>query len=227
MMGGIKQFYQGGRWRIGRLGLGILVVVIITSTGASSVLRPILLSLAAALILSAVPWERLPWNDIVANMQQQKMSFDMTASHLMRAQKQDYADRLSSRVAELTANTEMEKVSVIFELSNNLFWDLTVVELRGSAKLDAQTISQDLSLSEPVSSYRLKRLRSGKIKVSFPTGAGVINQLNDKREQEETAYWGFDLAWKLKFSSGEEVVWKPEETQFEAVPSIEQSQNSG
>jgi len=220
-MGSSRRFYEGRIWRIGRFVLGILLIAIAISTGASSVPWSILRLLAIGLMLSAVPWKKLPWNDIVANVQQQKMSFETSGSYLMRSQKQNYANRLSIRVTELTADTEMEKVSVIFELSNNLLWDLSVVELRGSARLDAQLISQDLRLSEPVSSYQLRRLRASKMKVNFPIEAGIIDQLNDKREQENKAYWEFESEWKLKFSSGEEVVWKPKETQFEGVPSIE------
>jgi len=186
-MGSSRRFYEGTRWRIGRFVLGIVLIAIAIRTGASSVPWSILLLLAIGLILSAVPWKKLP---------------------------------------ELTADTEMEKVIVILELSNDLLWDLSVVELRGSARLDAQTISQDLRLSEPASNYQLRRLRPSKIKVNFPIEAGIIDQLNDKREQENKAYWEFELEWKLKFPSGEEVVWRPKETQFEAVPSIEKSQGS-
>jgi len=223
-MGSSRRFYEGTSWRIGRFVLGTLLIAIAIRTGASSAPWSILLFLAIGLMLSAVPWKKLPWDDIVANVQQQKISFETSGSSLMRAQKQDYANRLSIRVTELTADTEMEKVIVILELSNDLLWDLSVVELRGSARLDAQTISQDLRLSEPASSYQLRRLGPSKIKVNFPIEAGIIDQLNDKREQENKAYWEFELAWKL--SSGEEVVWRPQETQFEAVPSIEKSQGS-
>jgi len=226
LMGSSRRFYEGTSWRIGRFVLGTLLIAIAIRTGASSAPWSILLFLAIGLMLSAVPWKKLPWDDIVANVQQQKISFETSGSSLMRAQKQDYANRLSIRVTELTADTEMEKVIVILELSNDLLWDLSVVELRGSARLDAQTISQDLRLSEPASSYQLRRLGPSKIKVNFPIEAGIIDQLNDKREQENKAYWEFELAWKLKFSSGEEVVWRPQETQFEAVPSIEKSQGS-
>lgn len=194
--------------------------------GASSVPWSILLFLAIGLMLSAVPWRKLPWQDIFVNVQQQKLSFETSGSYLMKSQKQNYANRLSIRVTDLTADTEMEKVSVIFELSNNLLWDLSVVELRGSARLGAQIISQDLTPSEPVSSCQLRRLRPSKIKVNFPVEAGILEQLDDRREQENKAHWKFELEWKLKFSSGEEVVWKPKEIQFEELPSIEKSQGS-
>ena len=218
-MGSIRRFYKGRSWRIGRLVLGILLIATAITRGASSAPWSILLFSAIGLILSAVPWERVPWDDIVANIQQQKMSFETSGSQLMRAQKQDYANRLSIGVAELIVDTEMEKVSVILELSNDLLWDLSLLAFRGSAKLDSQTISQDLRLSKPASSYQLRRLRSCKIEVNFPIEVGIMDQLNHKREQENKAYWGFELEWKLKFSSGEEVVWRPNETQFEAVPS--------
>jgi hypothetical protein len=220
-MGSNRQFYEGRRWRIGRFVVGILLVALASRMGSSSVLWPILLFLAIGLMLSAVPWKKLPWQDIFAIIQQQKLSFETSGSYLLKTQKQNYPNWLSIRAAELTTDTEKEKVNVTFELSNSLTWDLSVVELRGSARLGAQIISQDLRLSEPVSSYRLRRLRPSKIKVNFPVEAGILDQLNDKRGQEDKAYWQFELEWKLKFSSGEEVVWKPEEIQFEEVPSIE------
>lgn len=220
-MGSKTQFYQGLRWRIGRFVIGILLVALASRMGASSVPWSILVFLAIGLMLSAVPWKKLPWQDIFAVIQQQKLSFETSGSYLLKTQKQNYPNWLSIRAAELTTDTEMEKVNVIFELSNDLLWDLSVVELRGSARLDTQRISQDLRLSEPVSSYRFRKLRPSKIKVNFPVEAGILNQLNDKREQEHKAYWEFELEWKLKFSSGEEVIWNPKETQFEEVPRIE------
>jgi len=216
-----RQFYEGGRWRIGRFVVGILLVALASRIGSSSVLWSILLFLAIGLILSAVPWKKLPWDDILANIQRQKLSFEPSGSYLMKSQKQNCSNHLSIRVTELTADTEMEKLNALFELSNDLLWDLSVVELRGSARLDARIISQDLRLSEPVSSYQLRNLRHSKIMVNFPVEAGILDQLNDKREQENKAYWEFELEWKLKFSSGEEVIWKPGVTQFEEVPSIE------
>jgi len=172
-------------------------------------------------MLSAIPWEKLPWQDILANVQQQKLSFETSGSYLMKSQKQNYSNRLSIKVTKLTTDTEMGTVNVIFELSNDLLWDLSVVELRGSARLDAQIISQDLRLSEPAFRYQLRKLRRSKTKVNFPIKAGTLHQLNDKGEQENKAYWEFELEWKLKFSSGEEVIWQPDVTHFEKAPSIE------
>jgi len=216
-----RRFWEGGRWRIGRFALGILLVALASRMGASSVPWSILLFLAIGLMLSAIPWKKLPWQDIFANVQQQKLSFETSGSYLMKFQKQNYSNRLSIRVTELTTDTEMGTVNVIFELSNDLLWDLSVVELRGSARLDAQIISQDLRLAEPVSTYQLRKLRHSKIKVNFPIEAGILHQLNDKGEQENKAYWEFELAWKLKFSPGEEVIWKPGVAHFEKAPSIE------
>jgi len=222
-----RHLYQGRRWRVGRLVVGILLVALVSRIQPLSVLPSAFLLVGVALILSAVPWKKLPWRDIYATIQHQKLSFEISGFSLLKTQKQNYPNWLSITATELTTDIERGNVNATFELSNDLLWDLSLVELQGSARLDAQTVSQDFGLSQPVSSYRFRRLRPSKIKVNFPVESGIFGQLNDKREQQNKAYWEFELQWKLKFSSGEEVTWQPKEIHFEEVPRIERVNVAG
>lgn len=213
----VRHLYVAWQWRLVRFVVGAGLLVPLTQFELDAAGEISLTLAVIGLVASAVPWTKLPWHELYANIQQQKLGLETTGSYLSRLQKEKYANYLGAKVKDVGAFWGPE-AQVTVDVSSQLLWDLWVEELRGSATLDGNVVSRELRVLGPRSRPVLPRLRRSRLQVGFPVTSGVYERLRVASERKEQVHWTLDLELAVKFSSGETGSWTARDLAHDQVP---------
>ncbi len=129
---------------------------------------------------------------------------------------------LEMKVSELTIDANRSEVTVKLKVRNNNLFSSPLLQSfsGGISRLDARIISRDIKLSSPVSVAFFKVRKPSNAEIWFVLEKPeYLDELRNKQENREQAYWQFDTSCKLNTMWGE-TVWSCTNIAHNEIPRI-------